>query len=108
MLRELQAVDRNNRLTETGRRLAALSIDPRFGRMLLAAAAENCLDEVLTIVAALSIADPRERPADKRQAADEKHRRWQDKQSDKGNRRRTFRDPGPGPGDAARGNGRTA
>ncbi len=82
MLRELQAVDRNNRLTETGRRLAGLSIDPRFGRMLLAAAAENCLDEVLTIVAALSIADPRERPADKRQAADEKHRRWQDKQSD--------------------------
>jgi ATP-dependent helicase HrpA len=69
-------------LTDIGRRLARLPVDPRLGRMLLAADRNACLDEVLTIVSALSILDPRERPLGKEQAADERHRRFADEQSD--------------------------
>lgn len=82
LLEELQAIDRRGRLNETGRKLAQFNVDPRLAKMLVAAAAENCVREVLIIVAALSIPDPRERPADKRAAADQKHRQWQDKNSD--------------------------
>lgn len=82
LLRELGAVDTQERLTKIGQPLSQFPVDPRMGRMLLAAATENCLKEVLIIVAMLSIQDPRERPADKRQAADEKHRQWADKDSD--------------------------
>ncbi|MBQ0720841.1 MAG: ATP-dependent RNA helicase HrpA [Gammaproteobacteria bacterium] len=82
LLKELDAVDGQERLTASGKPLSQFPVDPRMGRMLLAAAGEGSLKEVLIIVAMLSIQDPRERPADKRQAADEKHRQWLDKDSD--------------------------
>ena len=82
LLKELDAVDDQERLTSSGKPLSQFPVDPRMGRMLLAAATEGSLREVLIIVAMLSIQDPRERPADKRQAADEKHRQWLDKESD--------------------------
>ncbi len=64
------------RLTETGRKLARLPADPRLGRMILAAGQNGCAREVLIIAAALSIVDPRERPAEHRDAADAMHRRF--------------------------------
>jgi len=82
LLKELDAVDGQERLTSTGKPLSQFPVDPRMGRMLLAGAEQGSLREVLIIVAMLSIQDPRERPADKRQAADEKHRQWLDKDSD--------------------------
>jgi len=72
-LQELAALDDKRQLTSLGKRLARLPIDPRLGRMLLASSNEGCVSEVLTIVSALSIQDPRDRPFDKRQAADELH-----------------------------------
>jgi ATP-dependent helicase HrpA len=69
-------------LTDIGRTLARIPVDPRIGRMLIAADRNGCLDEVLTIAAALSIQDPRERPLDKEQQADERHRRFADPGSD--------------------------
>ena len=82
LLFELQAVDEQWRITDLGRQMAKLPVDPRLGRMLLAAQAESCLQEVLIMVAALAIQDPRERPLEKQQAADEKHRRFRDENSD--------------------------
>ena len=82
LLFELQAVDDQRAITEQGRQLAKLPVDPRLGRMLLAAQQEGVLREALIIVAALAIQDPRERPLEKQQAADEKHRRFRDEQSD--------------------------
>lgn len=81
-LQELAALDRHRQLTPLGKRLGRLPIDPRLGRMLLAAADEGCVSEVLTIVSALSIQDPRERPFDKRQAADEQHAEFNTQTSD--------------------------
>ncbi len=69
------ATDPRRRLTQTGRRLAQLPVDPRLGRMVLEAGRLRCVDEVVVIAAALSIQDPRERPADKREAADAVHAR---------------------------------
>ncbi|MDX1689837.1 MAG: ATP-dependent RNA helicase HrpA [Acidimicrobiia bacterium] len=69
-------------LTDVGRTLARIPVDPRIGRMLVAADERNCLDEVATIAAALSIQDPRERPLGKEQAADERHRRHTHRDSD--------------------------
>jgi ATP-dependent helicase HrpA len=82
LLFELHAVDADHRISELGRRLAKLPIDPRLGRMLLAARDEGCLHEALVITSALAIQDPRERPLEKQQAADEKHRRFRDDKSD--------------------------
>ncbi|MHB9103149.1 MAG: DUF3418 domain-containing protein, partial [Sulfuricella sp.] len=82
LLEELGAVDALRALTETGRQLAKFPIDPRIGRMILAAKAENCLSEVLIIASALSVQDPRDRPMDRQQAADDKHRQFQDDNSD--------------------------
>ncbi|MCW8875091.1 MAG: ATP-dependent RNA helicase HrpA, partial [Gammaproteobacteria bacterium] len=82
LLQELGAVDERQRLTERGRQLARLPVDPRIGRMILAAREELCLREVLVIAAALAAQDPRERPLDKAQAADEKHRLFAAPQSD--------------------------
>ena len=82
LLSELGAVDGNGELTPLGVQLSTLPVDPRLGRMLLAASQEGSLREVLVIVSALSLQDPRERPPDKRQAADEKHRQWHHKDSD--------------------------
>jgi ATP-dependent helicase HrpA len=70
------------RLTPMGRRLAQLPIDPRLGRMVLEAEERDCLGEVLVITAALSIQDPRERPTDKQQQAQQAHARFTDKESD--------------------------
>ncbi len=81
-LQELAALDDLRQLTTLGRRLARLPIDPRLGRMLLAAADEGCVNDVLTIVSALSVQDPRERPFDKRQAADEMHSDFNHESSD--------------------------
>ncbi|QJQ94928.1 MULTISPECIES: ATP-dependent RNA helicase HrpA [Halomonadaceae] len=82
LLFELGAVDEDNRLTTLGRRLARLPIDPRLARMVLAGAENGALREVLIVVSALAVQDPRDRPADKRQAADQAHRRWNDADSD--------------------------
>jgi len=82
LLEELGAVDKHRQLTETGRQLAKLPIDPRIARMILAAKKLNCLTEVLIIASALSIQDPRERPMDKQQAADEAHSKYKDERSD--------------------------
>ena len=69
-------------LTQAGRMLAKFSIDPRLAKMLLSAIEFNCSLEVIAIVAGLSIQDPRERPMEKQQAADEKHNRFKNKDSD--------------------------
>ncbi len=76
------ARDGGPRLTALGRRLAGLPVDPRFARMVLEADALGCADEVIVIVAGLSIQDPRERPAEKRQQADQQHARFADDGSD--------------------------
>jgi ATP-dependent helicase HrpA len=81
LLEELGALEQD-RLTKVGRQLARLPVDPRMGRMVLAAAKLGCLREVLVIVAALSIQDPRERPQDKQQLAAEMHGRFTDPTSD--------------------------
>ncbi|MEW5838984.1 MAG: ATP-dependent RNA helicase HrpA [Pseudomonadota bacterium] len=82
LLFELQAVDDARELTALGRRLAALPVDPRLGRMLLAGEKDACLAEMLVIVSGLSVQDPRERPADKAQAADQAHAQWKNATSD--------------------------
>lgn len=82
LLQELRAVRKGGSLSKAGRMLSAMPVDPRLGTMLLAAAEQGALREVLIIVAVLSIQDPRERPAEKQQAADEKHAQWRDKDSD--------------------------
>ncbi|WP_327090818.1 ATP-dependent RNA helicase HrpA [Nonomuraea sp. NBC_01738] len=82
LLQELGAFDAQGQLTGVGRRLATLPVDPRLARMVLEAEKNGCLREVMVIAAALSIQDPRERPSDKQQAADEKHRRFADPESD--------------------------
>jgi ATP-dependent helicase HrpA len=82
LLRELGAFDEQGKLTRIGTQLAQLPVDPRMGRMVVEAAANGCVREVMIVAAALSIQDPRERPAEKRQAADERHARFADKTSD--------------------------
>ncbi len=82
LLQELGAFDQHGAITELGRRLAQLPLDPRIGRMILAADAEGCVREVLVLAAALSIPDPRERPADREEAARQKHARFADEHSD--------------------------
>ncbi|MGH3421351.1 MAG: ATP-dependent RNA helicase HrpA, partial [Streptosporangiaceae bacterium] len=81
LLTELNAF-KNDRITGLGRKLARLPVDPRIGRMILEADRNGCAREVLIIASALSITDPRERPADAQQAADDKHRRFADPDSD--------------------------
>jgi ATP-dependent helicase HrpA len=82
LLQELDAVDERNALTARGRELARLPLDPRVGRMVQSARDEHCLAEVLVIASALSVPDPRERPLDKRAAADQAHLRFRDERSD--------------------------
>ncbi len=77
-----KATDPRKRLTQLGRQLARLPIDPRLARMVLEAPKQGALREVMIIACALSIQDPRERPSEKKQASDEKHRRFNDKDSD--------------------------
>ncbi len=82
LLQELGAVDAKRLMTQLGRNLSKLPVDPRIGRMVLEAARQGSLSEVLVIASALSVQDPRERPADKQQAADQKHREYADEDSD--------------------------
>lgn len=82
LLFELNAVNEKHQLTALGKQLSRLPVDPRLGRMLIAAERLGAVKEVLIIVSALAIQDPRERPMEKQQAADEKHARFKDKKSD--------------------------
>ncbi|MFE2910016.1 ATP-dependent RNA helicase HrpA [Kitasatospora indigofera] len=87
LLHELGALDPaekdpRKRLTPLGRQLAQLPVDPRMARMVLEADKNGCVRDVMVIAAALSIQDPRERPTEKRQAADERHRRFNSETSD--------------------------
>ena len=82
LLQELSAVNREGQLTPLGRQLARLPIDPRLGRMVLEAAKLGSLDEILIVASALSVQDPRERPMDRQQAADQAHAQWKDVVSD--------------------------
>lgn len=79
---ELGAVDNHRRLTELGRRLSRLPVDPRIGRMIFAADEENCLSEILIIASALEIQDPRVRPPERQQAADAQHEKFIHEKSD--------------------------
>ena len=81
-LHELGAVHTNNTITPLGKKVARFPVDPQVARMLLAAERESCLTEMLIIAAALTIQDPRERPLDAQQAADQKHEPFEDEQSD--------------------------
>ncbi|MFC7914103.1 ATP-dependent RNA helicase HrpA [Streptomyces sp. NPDC057386] len=87
LLQELGALDPaqkdpRKRLTQTGRKLAQLPVDPRLARMVLEADRNGCVREVMVIAAALSIQDPRERPAEKQTQADQQHARFKDETSD--------------------------
>ena len=82
LLFELGAIDAQHKITKIGKHLGHFPIDPKLARMLLQAKNENALREVLVIVSALATQDPRERPLDKQQAADEKHAAFIDKASD--------------------------
>ncbi|MGR8919325.1 MAG: ATP-dependent RNA helicase HrpA, partial [Gammaproteobacteria bacterium] len=82
VLVEIGALDGERRLTDLGRELAAFPVDPRLARVLHAAAGFGCLAEALSIVAGLSISDPRERPHERREAADRAHQQFADKRSD--------------------------
>ncbi|MFJ9546393.1 ATP-dependent RNA helicase HrpA [Streptomyces erythrochromogenes] len=87
LLQELGALDPaekdpKNRLTQMGRKLSQLPVDPRLARMVIEADKNNCVREVMVIAAALSIQDPRERPSDKQTQADQNHARFKDETSD--------------------------
>ena len=81
-LHEVNALDREGKITAMGRQLAKIPTDPKLARMLLAADKLNCLSEISIIVSALSIQDPREKPADKMQQADSKHAEFKIDDSD--------------------------
>src|SRR5690554_4802101 len=82
LLEELGAVDSARNLTPIGRQLAKLPLDPRIARMVVEAGRLDALREVIIVASALSVQDPRERPHDKRQAADQKHKEYSDEESD--------------------------
>ncbi|MFM2086131.1 MAG: ATP-dependent helicase HrpA [Pseudomonadota bacterium] len=82
LLQELGAVDDVNKLTPLGNKLAKLPLDPRVGRMILAALDNACLTEVLIVASALSVQDPRDRPMEHQQAADEAHKKFADEKSE--------------------------
>ena len=82
LLQELGAVDDARDLTQLGRQLARLPLDPRVGRMLLAGRDHDCLSEMVIVAAALSVQDPRDRPADVQAAADQAHKKFADEKSE--------------------------
>ena len=82
LLQELGAVTERREITELGRQMARLPLDPRVARMIIAAKKEGCLREILIIASVLSIQDPRERPMDKREAADSAHAEFKADDSD--------------------------
>jgi ATP-dependent helicase HrpA len=81
-LHEIGALDADYQLTDIGRTLAKLPVDPKIGRMVLAAQEEGCLDEVLVIASALTVQDPRQRPMDQQETSDAAHEKWKDQRSD--------------------------
>lgn len=82
LLQEVGAVDETNQLTPLGRKLAKLPLDPRVGRMILAALDNDCMTEMLVVASALSVQDPRDRPMEVQQQADEKHKKFADEKSE--------------------------
>jgi ATP-dependent helicase HrpA len=82
LLQELGAVDEVRELTTLGRQLAKLPLDPRVGRMMLAGRDHDCLSEMLIVAAALSVQDPRDRPAEAQAAADNAHKKFADEKSE--------------------------
>lgn len=82
LLQELKAVDDSRRVTSLGRQIAAIPVDPRLARMLIAAGRHRCVSEMLVLAAFLSSQDPRERPADAQQQADQAHAAYADSRSD--------------------------
>lgn len=82
LLQELSAVDGERRITRLGRQMAALPVDPHLARILIEAGRLGCLGEALVLAAFLSIQDPRERPAEKSEAADARHAQFADERSD--------------------------
>jgi ATP-dependent helicase HrpA len=82
LLQELGAVNSQRKLTSMGKRMAGLPVDPRLGRMVLAASDQGCLEEILVIASALTVQDPRERPSEKQQQSDLSHARFRDEKSD--------------------------
>ncbi|MBK9117380.1 MAG: ATP-dependent RNA helicase HrpA [Betaproteobacteria bacterium] len=82
LLQELSAVDEQRALTPLGRELARLPLDPRIGRIVVAARDGGCLPEALVIASALAVPDPRERPLERQQAADQAHLKFRDERSD--------------------------
>lgn len=82
LLQELGAVSQRGKMTDLGRRMARLPIDPSLARMVLSAKGQGCLEEILVIASALAIQDPRERPADKQSQADQMHARFRHPRSD--------------------------
>ena len=83
LLAELGAIDETSKeLTAVGRELAKLPLDPKIGRMILAAREQGCLREMLVIAAALGTQDPRERPQERAAAADQAHAQWKDEKSE--------------------------
>ncbi|MFM7657748.1 MAG: ATP-dependent RNA helicase HrpA, partial [Burkholderiaceae bacterium] len=82
LLQELGAVDDNKQLTDLGRQLAKLPLDPRIGRMILAGHEQHCLREVLIIASALSVQDARDRPQEAQGAADSAHKKFEDEKSE--------------------------
>ncbi|WP_225314956.1 ATP-dependent RNA helicase HrpA [Marinobacter confluentis] len=82
LLEELSAVDGKRRVTKLGRTMARLPLDPRLARMLVTSSEQGSLAETLVVIAGLSVQDPRERPQEKQQAADQAHAPFNDKESD--------------------------
>ena len=82
LLQELGAVDEARELTVLGRQLAKMPLDPRVGRMMLAGRDHDCLSEMLIVAAALSVQDPRDRPAEAQAAADNAHKKFADEKSE--------------------------
>ncbi len=81
-LREIGALSDENRLLRPGHQLARLPVEPRLGKMLLESQERRCLAELLVIVSGLSVMDPKERPQDKQQQADQAHEKWKHEDSD--------------------------
>ena len=82
LLQELNAIDERRQLTPLGHELAKLPLDPKVARLLLAGRQYHCLNEILIIASALALQDPRDRPAERREAADQAHQRFNDERSD--------------------------
>ncbi len=82
LLQELDAIDDKRQLTPLGHELAKLPLDPKIARLLLAGRQYHCLNEILIIASALALQDPRDRPSERREAADAAHQRFNDERSD--------------------------